>query len=77
VHQILKSQDGNAGNVGHGKEMNGKFKGNKCGDKDGERQKSAIELAREKFAAQKLASFSGKPKSIPPRGIKVTGANAI
>jgi nucleolar protein 9 len=78
VHQILKSQDGNAGNVGPGKEMNGKFfKGNKGGDNNGERQKSAIELAREKFAAQKLASFSGKPKSIPPRGLKVTGANAI
>ncbi|PQE24927.1 hypothetical protein CJF32_00007282 [Rutstroemia sp. NJR-2017a WRK4] len=78
VHQILKSQDGNAGNVGPGKEMNGKlFKVNKGGDNNVERQKSAIELAREKFAAQKLASFSGKPKSIPPRGLKITGANAV
>ncbi|KAM3081254.1 Nucleolar protein 9 [Clarireedia jacksonii] len=77
VHQILKSQDGNAGNVGSGKEMHGWFKGNKGGDKDGERQKSAIELAREKFAAQRLASFSGKPKSIPPKGLKITGANAV
>lgn len=78
---VLKSQDGNA-NAVVGKEIlgdgigkpHGKGKG---GEKEigGERQKSAIELAREKFAAQKLAS--GKLKTIPLKGFKATGANAI
>lgn len=78
---VLKSQDGNA-NAITGKEIlgdgigkpHGKGKG---GDKEfgGERQKSAIELAREKFAAQKIAG--GKGKIMPIKGFKPTGANAI
>ncbi|KAJ8063483.1 hypothetical protein OCU04_007359 [Sclerotinia nivalis] len=78
---VFKSQDGNA-NAMVGKEIlgdgigkpHGKGKG---GDKEfgGERQKSAIELAREKFAAHKLTSFKGK--IMPPKGVKATGANAI
>ncbi|KAF5876797.1 putative rrna processing protein [Botrytis fragariae] len=78
---VLKSQDGNA-NAVVGKEIlgdgigkpHGKGKG---GEKEigGERQKSAIELAREKFAAQKLAG--GKIKTLPPKGFRATGANAI
>ncbi|KAI9643723.1 Nucleolar protein 9 [Ciborinia camelliae] len=78
---VLKSQDGNA-NAIVGKEIlgdgigkpHGKGKG---GEKEmgGEKQKSAIELAREKFAAQKIAG--GKGKSLPVKGIRATGANAL
>ncbi|KAB8292909.1 hypothetical protein EYC80_007274 [Monilinia laxa] len=78
---VLKSQDGNANGIA-GKEIlgdgigkpHGKGKG---GDKEfgGERQKSAIELAREKFAAQKIAG--GKGRILPIKGFKPTGANAI
>ncbi|APA14417.1 hypothetical protein sscle_12g091870 [Sclerotinia sclerotiorum 1980 UF-70] len=78
---VLKTQDGNA-NAMVGKEILGDGIGKphgkgKNGDKEfgGERQKSAIELAREKFAAHKLASFKGK--IMPPKGVKATGANAI
>ncbi|KAF7876321.1 hypothetical protein EAF04_001416 [Stromatinia cepivora] len=78
---VLKTQDGNA-NAMVGKEILGDGIGKphgrgKGGDKEfgGERQKSAIELAREKFAAHRLASLKGK--IMPPKGVKATGANAI
>lgn len=80
---VLKSQDGNA-NVIVGKDIlgdgigkpHGKGKG---GEKEvgGERQKSAIELAREKFAAQKLAGGRGKAMQLKSVGFKATGANSI
>ncbi|QSZ31455.1 hypothetical protein DSL72_001020 [Monilinia vaccinii-corymbosi] len=75
---VLKSQDGNA-NAIVGKEILGdgigKPHGKGKGGEGGERQKSAIELAREKFAAQKFAA--GKGKIIPLKVFKATGANAI
>lgn len=80
---VLKSQDGNVNGIvgkdilgdGIGK-PHGKGKG---GEKEvgGERQKSAIELAREKFAAQKLAGGRGKGMQLKNVGFKATGANAI
>ncbi|ESZ90107.1 hypothetical protein SBOR_9518 [Sclerotinia borealis F-4128] len=78
---VLKSQDGNANGV-IGKEILGDGIGKphgkgKNGEKEvgGERQKSAIELAREKFAAHKFVG--GKGKSMPIKAFKATGANAI